>query len=107
MADKKNSPPEFHENANIFDPVTAATGRDIGPERGSSGKPPLEVPKKKVGFYLPVALVDRFDRKFYELKLAGQAVENKSALLEAALELALDDLDRAGESLILRRLRSG
>jgi hypothetical protein len=107
MADKKNSPPEFHDDTHIFDPVTAATGRATPAEREPAEKPPVELPKKKVGFYLPVDVADRFDRKFYELKLAGQPVENKSALLEAALELALDDLDRDRESVILRQLRSG
>jgi hypothetical protein len=37
-------------------------------------------------------VLDRFNTKFYELKLAGVAIENKSGLLEMALEYALDDL---------------
>jgi hypothetical protein len=42
--------------------------------------------------------LDRFSRKFYELKLAGVAIENKSALLEVALSFALDDLDKGPKS---------
>lgn len=104
MADQKNKPPDFFEEAHPFDPVAAATGRESPAGPAGKGPPPPEEPKKKVGFYLPVALVDRFDRKFYELKLAGRPVENKSALLEAALELALDDLENGDDSAVLRIL---
>ena len=65
--------------------------------------PEPAVPKKKAGFYLSVTVLDRFERKFYELKLAGVPVGNKSALLEAALNFALDDLDRNPKSRVLNR----
>lgn len=82
-------------DANPVDPVRSATG----------GKPPAsEKFKKKAGFYLSLALIERFDRKFHELKLAGAAIGNKSTLLEAALDYALDDLDRGEHSQVLRRL---
>ncbi|MGD9333139.1 MAG: hypothetical protein PVJ53_17625 [Desulfobacterales bacterium] len=86
--------PDFFE-AHTVDPVRSATG---GPKT-----PPLN-PKKKAGFYLSLGLIERFDRKFHELKLAGAAVGNKSALLEAALAFALDDLDRGEESEVLARI---
>ena len=59
--------------------------------------------KKKAGFYLSVALLERFNRKFHELNLSGMSVENKSALLEAALSFALDDMDKGRESVVLDR----
>ena len=61
--------------------------------------------KKKAGFYLSMDIIERFNRKFYELKLAGIAIDNKSTLLELALAFALDDLDKGGKSRVLQRLR--
>ena len=60
--------------------------------------------KKKAGFYLSVDIIERFNRKFHTLKLAGLAIENKSALLEAALSFALDDMDKNSKSRILKTL---
>jgi hypothetical protein len=60
--------------------------------------------KKKAGFYLSMEIIERFNRKFYELKLAGIAIDNKSTLLELALAFALDDLDKGAKSRVLRRL---
>jgi hypothetical protein len=51
-------------------------------------------------------IIERFNRKFYELKLAGIAIDNKSTLLELALAFALDDLDKGAKSRVLRRLDS-
>jgi hypothetical protein len=106
-----NPPPDFFEEHSL-DPVRAAKG---GAAKGASakgataaGKPEkgtvASVPKKKAGFYLSEALLSRFDRQFHQLKIDGVPVENKSALLELALEYALTDLDRAEESVLLRRL---
>lgn len=92
--------PEFFVSTPV-DPVTSASGTS---GRGSPGRPPSPVPKKKAGFYLSQDVIDRFDRNFYTLKLAGQPVENKSALLEAALAYALDDLEQGDDSVILARL---
>jgi hypothetical protein len=39
------------------------------------------------------------------LKLAGAAIENKSALLELALSFALDDLDKGAKSRVLQNIR--
>ena len=86
--------PDFFENTAV-DPVRSATGAP----HEAHGKP-----KKKAGFYLSLHLIERFDRKFYELKLAGAAIDNKSNLLEAALAFALDDLDRGERSQVLKRL---
>jgi len=89
------------------DPMEAATGRRQ-PAEGL--RPPVrKAPttseaKRKAGFYLPDELLERFNTRFYELKLAGAAVGNKSALLEAALGYALDDLDRGADSRILKRI---
>lgn len=94
MVSKKNSSPDFFED-NWIDPVAAATGSR-----------PLDasVRKKKAGFYINEALLERFTRKFHELKLAGVAIENKSALLELALTYALDDIDKDENSELLRHL---
>jgi hypothetical protein len=78
-----------------LDPMAAATGA-----RGAAA-----VDKRKAGFYLSADLLARFDRKFYELKLSGSRVANKSALLEAALLFALEDMDRGGKSRLLQDLK--
>jgi hypothetical protein len=56
----------------------------------------------KAEFYLSDNLLDRFNTRFYGLKLASVPVENKSALLEAALAFAAEDLDRGADSRIMR-----
>jgi hypothetical protein len=94
--------PDLFEEG-FSDPVEAATGRPPrrqGPDSASEAK-------RKAGFYLSGEIIDRFNTRFYELKLAGAAVDNKSALLEAALGFALDDLDRGAASEVLKRLTSG
>ena len=47
-------------------------------------------------------LLGRFNTRFYKFKLASAPVENKSALLDATLAFALEDLDRGADSRILR-----
>ena len=89
MAHGNDDPADFFEESRI-DPVQAVTG----------GKP-VPVAKKKAGFYLSVEILERFNRKFFELKLAGCPIENKSALVEAALKFALNDLDRGDDSQVL------
>ena len=95
------STPDGDNRSDLFedtplDPVAAATGAH-GPRPAPD--------KRKAGFYLSAALLERFDRRFYELKLSGAAVANKSALLEAALRFALDDMDRGDRSRLLRGIR--
>lgn len=117
MAASKRKTPDFFKDES-FDAVEVASGpHDPGRSARHSKKPNLSYPgsrtgsitaagyrpqKKKAGFYVSVDLLDRFSRKFYELKLAGAAVENKSALLEMALSFALDDLDKGASSRVLR-----
>ncbi len=96
MAARKNKPPDFFAD----DPVALATGPDK--RQTPANRMGRGVKKKKAGFYISLDLLDRFSRKFYELKLAGCAIENKSALLERALSFALDDLDRGAKSRVLR-----
>ena len=91
MARDPKNRPDFFEPSPL-DPIQSATG---------GGAPATAVPKKKAGFYLSVDVLERFERKFYELKLAGAPVGNKSSLLEAALNFALDDLDRDPQSRVL------
>ena len=91
--DNQNTPDFFDEKP--LDPVSIATGRPI---------PKAAVPKKKAGFYFSEALLDRFNRKFHQLKLDGVPVENKSMLAEKALGFALDDMDRGTASELLKRL---
>lgn len=94
-SDKKNIPDFFDENR--LDPVSVATGRPVS-------KP--AVPKKKAGFYFSKTLLDRFNRKFHQLKLDGAGVENKSMLAEMALHFALDDLDQGDASRLIKRFKN-
>ena len=123
MAANKKKTPDFFKDES-FDPIEVATGphRPGGPDRSADqdSKGPAQshaagtaikklgvsqgVHKKKAGFYISVELLNRFDRKFYELKLAGAAIENKSALLELALTFALDDLDKGTRSRVLTNI---
>jgi hypothetical protein len=105
-------PTRRHQMPDLFDdhpadPMETAIGRRQPAEglRPPGRKAPtMPEAKRKAGFYLPDELLERFNTRFYELKLAGAAVGNKSALLEAALGYALDDLDRGAESRILKRI---
>jgi hypothetical protein len=113
MATRKRKIPDlFHEEG--FDPVETATGypQNSPQDRFATSTGTAEkkgpasgvVVKKKAGFYLSKALLHRFDRKFYELKLAGVSIGNKSTLLEAALDFALDDIDKGKSSRVLKQL---
>lgn len=99
MAKKRRDSDDFFEESTI-DPMAAATGSDPNP-RHPSGDASGAGRKQKAGFYLSRRVLGRFNRKFHELKMEGKAVANKSALLEAALDFALDDIDRAADSKIL------
>lgn len=72
----------FHETG--FDPLIAAVR---GENRDSD--------KKKVGFYISLKLLERFDKTFYTLKIDGR-VDNKSAFVEKLLAYALDVIDHEG-----------
>ena len=102
MADTTHKPPEFFEERTV-DPVAAATGPAGDPQSKVDTKVQFQ-DKRKAGFYLSKSLLDRFNRKFYELKLDGAGIENKSALLELALSFALDDMDKGDSSQVLKRL---
>ena len=99
MAKQTNKPPDFFEE-NPFDPVSAASGSSQKNPQESIKKS-VDEQKRKAGFYLSTKILDRFNRKFYELKLEGHSIVNKSALLEAALSFALDDMDKGNRSKIL------
>ena len=113
MATGSRKTPEFF-NEDGIDPVESATGyphrysEDVNapvPEiKSKSGSAAEPAAKKKAGFYLSVQILERFTLKFYELKLAGIAIDNKSALLELAISHALDDLDKGKESQVLQKL---
>ena len=87
-ASEQHKSPDFFEDHDL-DPLAAATG---------TGGPRQSVPKKKAGFYLSERLLERFNRRFHQMKLDGVTIENKSALVEIALTFALDDLDRGEKS---------
>ena len=87
-ASERSKSPDFFED-HTLDPVAAAT-------RSQPAAAPKA--KKKAGFYLSEALLDRFNRCYHQMKLEGASVENKSALLEKALSFALDDLDKGKRS---------
>lgn len=110
--DRRKTPDFFGEDG--LDPVETATGY---PQRSPQGKPAKSsgaagkagpageaAVKKKAGFYLSVDLLNRFNFKFHELKLAGVAIDNKSTLLEAALGFALDDMDQGEGSQVLKKI---
>jgi hypothetical protein len=113
MVTGRKKTPDFFD-ADGIDPVETATGYPkSSPEdkaATSSGAAAKSGPtgemavKKKAGFYLSVDILNRFTRKFHELKLAGIAIDNKSTLLEAALGFALDDMDKGEGSQVLRKL---
>jgi hypothetical protein len=110
MATGKKKLPDFFSNDGI-DPVDAVTGKRKPLTRDKSTSSAKDVKaeistKKKAGFYLSMEIIERFNRKFYELKLAGIAIDNKSTLLELALAFALDDLDKGTKSQVLQRLGS-
>lgn len=94
-SDNKTIPDFFKEDR--LDPVSVATGRPVAE---------TAVPKKKAGFYFSQELLDRFNRKFHQLKLDGIPVENKSMLAEMALHFALDDMDRGKASRLLKQFEN-
>jgi len=110
--DRKKTPDFFGEDG--VDPIQIATGSpQSSPEdkpaastrAASKTGPAGEVAvKKKAGFYLTVSVLNRFNLKFHELKLAGVAIDNKSTLLEAALGFALDDMDQGEGSQVLKNI---
>ena len=110
MPKRLNQTPDLFDDR-LPDPVAAATGLQPSPAvphpEGRSVPRPVPETKRKAGFYLSDDILERFNIKFYQLKLAGSAVDNKSALLEAALAFALDDLDRGDESQVMKRMRTG
>jgi hypothetical protein len=99
MAIHRKETPNFFDDRTI-DPVETATGHG----KRSRGLSSVSAPKKKAGFYISTSILDRFSRKFYELKLAGVGIDNKSTLLELALAFALDDIDRGTQSRILKSI---
>ena len=113
MATDRRKTPEFFDEDGL-DPVESATGYpQSSPEdkpATSSGAAAQNGPagetnvKKKAGFYLTVSILNRFNLKFHELKLAGVAIDNKSTLLEAALGFALDDMDKGEGSQVLKKI---
>ncbi len=109
MATGRNKLPDFFGEDGI-DPVESATGNrrhltdDTAPSSGKAAKSGMST-KKKAGFYLSKEIIQRFNLKFHELKLAGVAIDNKSTLLELVLAFALDDMDKGGKSRVLQRLR--
>jgi hypothetical protein len=112
MATGRSKTPDFF-NENGLDPVDIATGHPQGSpvDKSAASSPSTKsgpgtdtVAKKKAGFYLSVDLLNRFNLKFHELKLAGVAIDNKSTLLESALGFALDDMDKGNDSQVLQKL---
>ncbi|MGD8523053.1 MAG: hypothetical protein PVF56_18035 [Desulfobacterales bacterium] len=99
MATHRKETPNFFEDRTI-DPVETATGHG----KRSKGRSSVSTQKKKAGFYISTGILERFSRKFYELKLAGVGIDNKSTLLELALNFALDDMDRGTQSQILKSI---
>ena len=117
MADSRKITPDFFEDSEL-DPVDTATGSqgisrnqtsapasalDAGRSKNKQAVAGSAVAKKKAGFYLSADILNRFNLKFYELKLAGAPIDNKSNLLELMLGFALDDMDRGEQSRLLHK----
>ena len=117
MADSRKITPDFFEDR-APDPVETATGLPENSQNQTSGPAPSAkagqstnpqaatgsvVAKKKAGFYLSADILNRFNLKFYELKLSGAPIDSKSNLLELMLGFALDDLDKGERSRILQK----
>ena len=117
MTDSRKITPDFFEDSEP-DPVDTATGPQENPSSRRPG--PASSPKagrlknsqaaagsagakKKAGFYLSAEILNRFNLKFYELKLSGAPIDNKSNLLELMLGFALDDMDKGEDSRILQK----
>lgn len=94
-ASEQHRSPDFFEEHGP-DPVSTATGYASADKH----------PKKKAGFYLSEDLIERFNRHFHQMKLAGVPIENKSALLELVMLFGLEDLDKGPQSLLLRALKT-
>ena len=105
---RKKTPDFFREDG--VDPVESATGYAPRLPEGRNAPPTAknaltgQAAKKKAGFYLSEQILNRFNLKFHELKLAGVAIDNKSTLLELALSFALDDMDKGAQSRVLQQL---
>lgn len=106
MASEKTNSIDFFDD-NTFDPVRTAIGGDDSQNTDASlKKVAVTPPKKKAGFYLSIDMLDRFNRKFHELMLAGSNVDNKSTFIEALLTYALDELDQGDNGGVLKTLQS-
>lgn len=92
---RQKNPPDIFDDDPV-DPMTVAT---------RSSRIKASPPKKKAGFYISQPLLDRFNRRFHQLKLDGVPIENKSALVEIALAFALNDLDKGDKSILLVALK--
>lgn len=105
MASEKNRSADFFDDS-AFDPVSTAIGTadSRNADALSSRKKTVAPPKKKAGFYLSIDMLDRFNRKFHELMLAGVNVDNKSTFVEALLTYALDELDQGDDGGVLKTL---
>ena len=103
MATRSKDTPDIFADTPL-DPVASATGyqnpASLPSKFNSTGV------KKKVGFYISVDVLQRFTLKFHELKLAGVPIDNKSTLLELALEFALNDMDRGKASRVLQNVKA-
>ena len=117
MTDSRKITPDFFEDSEP-DPVDTATGppansrsqtsgtassAQAGRLKNSQAAAGSAVAKKKAGFYLSADILNRFNLKFYELKLSGAPIDNKSNLLELMLGFALDDMDKGEQSRILHK----
>lgn len=111
MTQNKKKAPDFFDTGPL-DPVGLATGRGRSVKKNSSVEEKKNISeagggKKKAGFYLSTDLLERFSKTFYELKLEGRVrIDNKSTLVEAALKLALDDIDK-GDKSVVRKMLTG
>lgn len=63
--------------------------------------------KKKVSYYFPEALAEKFSQIFYSLKMQEFPIKNKSHLMTSIVSFALKDLEKRENSRLLKYIIGG
>ena len=82
-----------------------SSGQEGGAEELNSSE---EVPKRKATYYLREDTLSKLEEVWFQLRQQADEGEkrsvSKSAIVEAAIETAIDKLDSDGESTLIERL---
>jgi hypothetical protein len=105
MAEGKKRVPNLFDDA---DPVEAAMGQPTPKIHSDSIESqrhtPTEVIKKKVSYYFGIDTIEKFDDVYHTLKKEKVPIKNKSALMEALVNFALEDIRKYSGGKIYKRL---